>query len=133
MKPKLKEDPREWSKFVTAGTLFLSAGAWLLWRRRALPLFQFEAVLSVLAVVLLMGWVRPRWFRGIYRVVMTGSFYVGQVVGRVLLALIFLGVLAPLGLILRITGKDLLRLRRNTSAASYWQAAKVSEEFDRQF
>ena len=78
-------------------------------------------------------WLRPRWFRPIYRAVMTASFYVGQVMGRVLLAIFFVVALTPLALVLRLFGKDLLRLKRDTKAQSYWRPAKVSQDFDQQF
>ncbi len=39
---------------------------------------------------------------------------------RIILTLIFYGVLTPIGLWLRLTGKDLLQLKRKPSLKSYW-------------
>lgn len=38
----------------------------------------------------------------------------------VLLAILFFLVIAPIGLLLRLFGRDVLRLRRDPAAASYW-------------
>ena len=43
-----------------------------------------------------------------------------RLVSPVALALMFFGVLAPTGLLMRLFGKDPLRLRRDRAAASYW-------------
>jgi hypothetical protein len=64
---------------------------------------------------------------------MTVAFCLGQVMGRLLLALAFLVVVTPLGVALRLGGKDLLRLRRDRRSASYWRSARFTSEFDRQF
>jgi hypothetical protein len=133
MKPKLKEDPREWRKFAWAGLTVLVLVAVVLWRRGAL---SPEAVLGVGGAALLLAVrvaLRPQPVRPLYRVAMTGGFYLGQVTGRILLALTFWLVLFPLGVVLRLAGKDLLRLRRDRHRASYWQPARFTSHFDRQF
>ena len=48
--------------------------------------------MAVLIFVLGLCWRRPRWFRLVYRVAMTASFYLGQFMGRIMLALFFLAV-----------------------------------------
>jgi hypothetical protein len=53
--------------------------------------------------------------------------------GKVLLTIFFLLVVTPLGLLLRLLGKDLLRLKRRRDVATHWQPAKSNHQFDRQF
>jgi len=36
-------------------------------------------------------------------------------------------------LLLRLWGKDLLAMRRRTATTTYWQPARISDQFDRQF
>ena len=43
-----------------------------------------------------------------------------RVVGPVALAILFFCVVTPTGLLMRLFGKDPLRLRRDPDAASYW-------------
>jgi hypothetical protein len=38
------------------------------------------------------------------------------------MALLFFSTITPIGLLMRLTGKDSLRLRRDPAAASYWIA-----------
>ena len=44
----------------------------------------------------------------------------GQIVSPVVMAIIFFGIVTPTGLILRIFGKDILKLNKNNSN-SYWE------------
>ena len=133
MKLKLKEDPREWRKFALAAGVFAGGVLWLASRRHLAAAGSLRFIAAGLILVLLAGLVRPRLIRPLYRFAMTGSFYVGQVMGRVLLAVVFLFVLTPLALLLRLAGKDLLRLRRDPRAETYWRAGKWIDDFDRQF
>jgi ABC-type xylose transport system permease subunit len=132
MRPKLKENPREWLKFTLSFSVALAIVATLLWQRGTLGMPAFLAVVAVLVVADLFCLARPAWFRGVYRAGMTVSFYLGQVVGRVLLSVFFFCLLTPLGLLLRLMGKDLLKLKKPPSD-SYWQPAKPAGELDRQF
>lgn len=133
MQLKLKEDPREWSKFAAILMLFLAAMAALLWRRRAISNPQFAWTIAVAIAGAANAVAFPRLWRPIYRGVMTVSFYWGQFMGRVLLSLFFLLLLTPIALLIRLLGKDLLRLKRNPAVQTYWQPAKPNDDFDRQF
>lgn len=133
MQPTLKEDPREWRKFAVVLSIFLAGLAILLWHRRSIsnPVFGWMLALSIAGLA--SGFVHPPLWRPIYRGVMTVSFYWGQLMGRILLVLLFLLIVTPLALILRLLGKDFLRLKRNLSVPSYWLPAKQNDDFDRQF
>jgi hypothetical protein len=133
VQPKLKENPRDWLKFTGSVCLVLALVTFVLARRTTISREVMWAVLGVLVGIFLLCAFQPRWFRGFYRVGMTVAFYVGQFVGRILLTIIFLLVVTPLGLILRLLGKDLLRLKRDPSAQTYWQPAKQSDNLDREF
>ena len=47
-----------------------------------------------------------------------------RVVNPVLMALIFYGTVLPTGLVMRMMGKDMLRLKRQPGADSYWIVRK---------
>ena len=133
MKLQLKEDPREWQKFTAVLAGFLALGLLWAWRRRGLDPLLFRSGLALLALLLTAALCRPRWFRGLYRLAMTASFRVGMVVGRILLTVFFLLVLTPLGLALRLAGKDLLRLKRPSAVDTYWRPSRPPGPFDRLF
>lgn len=133
MKLKLKEDPKEWRK-----TALLSAAGLALWSallrwRRVLSPPAWIAALVILALVMLCAVIWPRAFRGYYRVSSRIGFWISQTIGQVLLAIFFLFVLTPVGLVLRMCGKDLLRLKRPPESATYWNKAKETSPLDRMF
>lgn len=133
MQPKLKENPREWQKF-TAVIVFMVGVICLALHRRGMMHTTAMGVAAVaLVLVVLASLIRPQSFRGFYRSGMTVSFHVGQVMGGILLSVFYLLVVTPLGLVLRLFGKDLLELKRDPAAKSYWRTAKSNPNFDRMF
>lgn len=133
MKLKLKEDSREWQKFAAVLCVLLGGVGYLAIRRGVLPQSALFVLGGLIGLVLISSWICPRAYRGIYRGGMTVSFKLGQVMGQVLLTLLFFLILCPLGLLLRLLGKDLLRMRRGSPGESYWQAARDGRDFDRMF
>jgi len=133
MGPKLKENPRDWWKF-TAGLCVAGALVALLSHRRgAISGQRMWLLFGGLLLLLFVALLQPRLVRPIYWVGMTVAFYVGQVVGKVLLTIFFLLVLTPLGVILRLLGKDLLKLKQTPDAPSYWQPVKRKPDLRQQF
>jgi len=133
MKLNFKEDPKEWRKSALLTVLGLAIISSLLGWRRHLPVNVWCAVLGVLAVAAAGAVLQPRWCRGWYRLSLRLGFYSSQVIGRGVLALLFIFVLTPLGLILRLAGKDPLQLKRPHDAATCWRPAKNSSPLDRLF
>jgi len=133
MSLKLKEDPKEWMKFTAALAVAAGALTVLLWKRQIVSRTVLTLVLLLASAALSIGLVRPKWFRRVYRVGMTVSFQIGQGVGKIVLVIFFWLVLTPIGLLLRLWGKDLLSIKRRTATSTYWQPARSSDQFDRQF
>jgi len=70
-----------------------------------------------------------------YKGWMCVSFAIGFVAGPALLGLVYYGVLTPLALALKITGRDALRLKR-PEGETYWVPLAIPEEksyFERLF
>ena len=130
---RLKEKPIEWIKFTAVIGLVVNIVLWLIWWRDGLPIIapMTTAVIALLAVFVAI--LRPYWFRGFYRGGMTVSFQIGQVIGKILLTLFFFIFVTPLGLLLRLLGKDLLLLKEMPDEKTYWHTAKKNREFDRMF
>jgi len=130
---RFKENPREWQKFVAVMGVVANLLTWLPWWRGQLPL-AVPVVVAILALLALMtALIRPQWFRGFYRGGMKVSFSIGQVIGKVMLTLFFFVVVTPMGLLLRLLGKDLLQIKRRGDDKTWWRPAKNSREFDRMF
>jgi len=63
---------------------------------------------------------------------MTLGFCMGRVFGTLFLLLLFFTVLLPLGLALRLFGKDLLQMRKWPPVAeSYWKIPRSPGSLDR--
>jgi hypothetical protein len=133
MKLRLKEDPKEWRKTTLLTVLgVVAVSAFLRWRQ-VLPVKACVAILVMAGIVASSAWARPQWFRGFYRVSTRVGFVTSQMAGRAVLAMMFLLLLTPLGLILRLAGKDALQLKRRREAKSYWTQAKESTPLERLF
>jgi len=133
MKLRLREDPREWRKSVWLTVLGLALLSSVLRWRKVLNGNVWLALLGVFALCALLAAMAPGWFRGFYRVSMRAGFALSQVVARVVLALVFVFLITPLGLLLRILGKDPLRLKRGGAGTSYWSEAKQAQDLERMF
>jgi hypothetical protein len=133
MKLKLQEEPKEWRKAAWMGLLGLALLSSVLRWRRVLPAPAWGLVLGLLGAVALAAALRPRWFRGYYRFSMKAGFGLSQAAGRAILALFFFMVIIPLGLVLRMMGKDPLRLRRPQGAQSYWSDVRRQSSLERLF
>ena len=64
--------------------------------------------------------VRPALLARLNRLWTMLGIILGKVVSPAVLGILFYGVLTPLGALLRLTGKDPLRLKREPGARSYW-------------
>jgi hypothetical protein len=76
--------------------------------------------LGVAALVFLAGLVRPSVLRIPNLIWFRFGNLLNRIVGPAVTSLMFFLVFTPFALILRMAGKDLLRLRRDPAAASYW-------------
>jgi hypothetical protein len=71
-------------------------------------------------IFLLLGLFFRRALKPIYVAWMSFASLLGWINTRLLLGLFYYLVLTPIGLILRLSGKDLLQKRMNRAAESYW-------------
>jgi hypothetical protein len=124
MRLKLKENPREWRNFAfLCSALFLVLTA-VFYFRGFLPGPVAFSLVTLAALSLVTAALHPRLFRPLYRCMMRVSFRIGQTLGKVILGAVYLFVVTPLGLLLRLTGKDLLELKRSPHKSTYWKPAK---------
>jgi len=78
---------------------------------------------------------RPAWLAPLNRAWMALGRLLNRVVSPVVLALLFFGVVWPIGLLMRLTGSDPLRLKRAAAGESFWLAREplANDHFTRQF
>jgi predicted membrane metal-binding protein len=96
--------------------VFVLIAAWPL-LYGASPRWWAGSVAMVFAVVAMF---RPTLLAGLNRLWIRLGVLLGKVVSPFALGILFLGVLMPVGAVLRLFGKDPLRLRLDSGADSYW-------------
>ena len=72
------------------------------------------------ALLLAAALVRPAILNPLNRVWLKFGLLLHAVVNPLVMALLFYGTVLPTGLVMRAMGKDLLRLKRQPDADSYW-------------
>jgi hypothetical protein len=89
-----------------------------------LPLFHGESVrwwaAAVAIVFALVALVKPALLAGLNRFWIKLGILLGKVVSPIALGILFYAVITPLGFVIRLTGKDPLRLKFAPDADSYW-------------
>ena len=100
---------------VFAGAFLVMAG-WPLWRGEV-PRWWALGAAVIFALVALH---RPALLSRLNRLWMKLGVLLGKVVSPIAVGILFFGVLTPIGILIRLTGKDPLRLKRDSGADSYW-------------
>jgi hypothetical protein len=89
-----------------------------------LPPVAAMGAAAVGALSALLSLARPRANRPLYLALTVVTWPIGFAVSTVMLALLFFGVITPIGLVLRWLGQDPMRRRSDRSAGSYWVQAR---------
>jgi hypothetical protein len=113
---------------VVAAVLLLIA-AWNFYRGRTNVVIIFGSLGALLLVV---GFLIPSAARAFHKGWMRFASALGYVNSRILLSLMFYGVLTPYGFVSRLAGRDPLR-RRGKKIESYWIPRKTTRQAREQF
>lgn len=103
---------------LTVGGILLAIAAWWIWSD---GVGVVDGVLGAVgATLVILGLVAPRTLARPNKAWMRLGLLLGRVVSPIALGLIYATTIVPIGLIMRAGGKDLLRLRREPEASTYW-------------
>jgi hypothetical protein len=118
---------------LTVGIAFAILAALFYWRGKA----HYVYFLIVGAVLILLGLLVPVALRPVRKGWMTFAAGMGWVMTRVILTILFFGVITPIGFIARLAGKEFLHVGMDKSAQSYWIRKEPMEDarkrLERQF
>lgn len=111
----------------TSRVLRQFAGAWLMffllfsatafWKRHNVSLSSIFAVMALFGIV---GLIKPNAIRLPFIVASVVTYPIGWVMSHIILAVMFYGVITPLGLFWRIRGRDPLQLRDQSKQSTFW-------------
>ena len=131
---KIKSGSKELKEFgVVVGAVFIVLGDLALMRGRTIApyLLGFGAALFFLGVF------RPAVLKPLQKAWMALAVVIGFFMSRLILSLLFYAVITPIGLMMKIFGKDILDERIDMSKASYWHprpsAPKRKESYENQY
>lgn len=113
--PKSIKDLRRFGLALGSGLTLL--GSFLTWRDRAAGPY----LLVIAAVLLLCGALFPRVLAPLERLFATVARAVTTVITFVVLVIAFYLVMFPIGMLLRLLGKDLLGLKPEPDRQSFWE------------
>jgi hypothetical protein len=130
----MKADLKELQKFsIILFVAFGILGLLVFWRKGDVGLLLCGAAL----VFLLCGLTRPMFLAKPYKGWMTLSLILGFLMTHLLLSLIFYIVFMPIGIVMRIFGRDVLRRQFDKNGETYWikreQKGYVKERYEKMF
>ena len=101
---------------LLAGGVFSVIGLWPMFLRGE-PLRLWAVILG--SLLILLGSLVPTWLAPIHR----GWMWVGHVLGwintRIILGVIFYGLITPIGIVFRMLGKDTMRQSFSDTSSTY--------------
>ena len=130
----IKSSKQDLKKFgLTLGVCFTLIGAVLFWKSK--PVYPYWLGLSVFFNVF--AFWAPLVLKPIQKVWMILAFLMGWVMTRVLLSVVFYGVITPMSFIARLAGKKFLRNQSSGDGSSYWIARqpldRKKEDYEKQY
>lgn len=130
----IESEKSDLQKFgISAGIILLIIAGFLFWKEK--ESFQLPLIIGI--IVLASGFAMPIVLKPFYWVWMVFATILGWVMTRVILSLLLYVIITPIGLILRLLGKQFLALKWNKTDGTYWnyRSKSISEQerYDKQF
>ena len=110
--------------------VFLEISLWPLISQEDLRLWAL--ILSL--IFLILGILNSKILTPLNKLWIKFGILLGNIVSPVVMGVVFFIVVTPIGLIMRLLGKDLLRVNKNESTSTYWiDREKKTDTMKRQF
>ena len=137
----LNPDQKTLRGFGFAGVVAFGLLGFLVWKSGGLFGFKFGSATQPVAYTLwalggicgFLSLVAPKANRPLYVLLTLVGYPIGLVVSTVLMALLFFGLITPIGLIGRLIGRDPLDRKWDSSATTYWHTRETPPATDRYF
>ena len=101
--------------------VFAIIGGYIYWTSGVISWWPFV----VASVFIVAAFAFPRMLRWPNRIWFKFGLLLGRIIAPLVMAVVYLLVIAPLGLLMRMLGKDLLRLELDSQSDSYWIERKT--------
>ena len=112
---------------------FLIFAAIALW-----PLLNDENIriwsLILSFIFLILGFLNSKILTPLNKLWIRFGILLGKIVSPIVMGIIYFGVVTPIGIIMRLFGKDILNLKINKNKSTYWLAKdKIKSKMKNQF
>ena len=101
------------------------------------PLVNSETIrlwaLIISLIFLFLGVINSKILNPFQKVWIKLGELLGKIIAPVIMFLVFFTILTPTGIILKLFGKDLLKIKKNKASKSYWVNRKNISSMNRQF
>jgi len=101
---------------LTFFVVFLIIALWPLLSQRSIQPIALGVALAFLAVSLIV----PVWLAPLNRMWLKFGELLHRITSPIILGVMFFGVITPVGWLMRLAGKDLLRMKFDPHCTSYW-------------
>ena len=130
----IKSGKKELREFgITIGIVLGLFGGLFLWREKSFYYYFFIGS----AVFLVFGLLAPAVLKPIQKIWMAIALVIGFFMTRVILSILFYLVVTPISFLTKFLGKDILDIKIDRKAASYWQLREKKPfdklDYERQF
>ena len=117
-----KKDLRSFG--ITFGIIFLIIAGFLYYQEKD----SFQLFIYLAGSFSCLGIIFPIVLKPVYMIWMIFAVILGWFMTRVILSLLFYLIITPIGLVLRLRGKDLLDLKEQKNQKSYWNMRNPDKE-----
>tara|TARA_B110000438_G_scaffold254132_1_gene260174 strand:+ start:638 stop:1033 length:396 start_codon:yes stop_codon:yes gene_type:complete len=92
----------------------------------------FSGIISL--IFLFLGLINSKFLTPLNKIWMKFGLFLGAIISPIVMGVVFFFVVTPIGLIMRVSGKDLLNMKRDNKKKSYWiKRNKPIDTMKRQF
>jgi hypothetical protein len=119
-----KKELRQFGIIIAIACCLLGVLLW--WRGKTS--YPYSFIIS--GAVFFLGSTLPAALKPFHKVWMTIAILMGWLMTRVILIILFYGILTPIGLLGCLCGRDFLDIKLNKNAPSYW-ALRDKQELDK--
>lgn len=131
---KIKSDRKNLREFgLTIGIILAILGCVALWRGKPSAWYLLPVGLSFMVFGLLL----PEVLKPLQKLWMAFALILGFFMSHIILVVLFYAVITPIGLMVKMFGKDILDQRIDKDAVSYWvkrsAAKKTRESYENQY
>lgn len=130
----IKSGKKELREFgLTIGAILVILGLVAVWRGKNFYPYLLAVGISLIAS----GLISPGILKIPQKIWMAFAVVIGFFMSRLILSILFYAVITPIGFALRIFGKDILDMRIDRNAATYWKKhepeMKTRESYENQY